>query len=148
MYEGMERFLKIVELIGKGCVESKEFQHATETQFARLEDMIKKNVLKVDFESQMDQLKDELTNTIRHSIDDFQAQINRINKKTEKAIDTLSSELKDVETNTYWKIKDYEKLLEQRPTLTFIEDYCSDLDNKMLKAAQNYTNEEIEKLLN
>ena len=96
----------------------------------------------------MNQLKQELTNTINHSIEDFQKQINKINTKTQNGLDSLSQKLKDVETNTYWKIKDYEKLLEQRPTLTFIEDFCKDLDDKILKSSVKYTNEEIEKLLN
>ena len=60
----------------------------------------------------MANLKSELTNSITHSIDDFQKQLNKIHTKTQKTVDELSTQLKDVETNTYWKIKDYEKLLE------------------------------------
>ena len=71
MFEGMERFLKIVELLGKSSVEAKEFQQSAEARFERIEEAIRKNVLKVDFESQMHNLKSELTNTITHSIDDF-----------------------------------------------------------------------------
>lgn len=71
MFEGMERFLKIVELLGKSSVEAKEFQLSAEARFEKIEEAIRKNVLKVDYESQMQNLKSELTNTITHSIDDF-----------------------------------------------------------------------------
>ena len=73
MFEGMERFLKCVELIGKGCVEAKEHQHATENQFARVDEAIRKNVLKVDFESQMNALKEELSNMLNTEINGCQA---------------------------------------------------------------------------
>ena len=43
--------MKVVELIGKGCVEAKEFQHSTEQQFQKIEEALRKTVLKADFES-------------------------------------------------------------------------------------------------
>ena len=49
---------------------------------------------------------------------DFQKQLNKIASKTEARVDKLQKELKDVERNTYWKIKDYERLVNKTHTST------------------------------
>ena len=33
MWEGMERFMKAVDVVGRACTELKEFQHSAEVQF-------------------------------------------------------------------------------------------------------------------
>lgn len=43
-----------------------------------------------------------------------------MSKKTDKRLVKFDEELKRVEADTLWKIKDYEKLLEQRPTLKYV----------------------------
>jgi len=45
MWEGMERFMKAVDVIGRASVELKEFQHSAEMTFERHADKIAANVL-------------------------------------------------------------------------------------------------------
>lgn len=58
-----------------------------------------------------------LDSKMNSTFTEFQGQINKIASKTEKRLDQFDSKLKEVEANTFWKIKDYEKLLEARPTM-------------------------------
>ena len=54
-------------------------------------------------------------------INELTEQISRLTKKTEKRLDGFEVKLKEVEANTFWKIKDYEKLLEARPTMQYVK---------------------------
>lgn len=45
MWEGMERFMKAVDVIGRASVELKEFQHSAEMTFERHTEKIAANVL-------------------------------------------------------------------------------------------------------
>lgn len=43
--------------------------------------------------------------------DEMDEKMSRLTSKTDKRLDVFDKNLKAVEANTYWKIKDYEKLL-------------------------------------
>ena len=45
MWEGMERFMKAVDVLGRNLVELKEFQHSSEIQFAKFNKQINNCVL-------------------------------------------------------------------------------------------------------
>ena len=68
MWEGMERFLKAVELIGRCCTEAKEFQHSTEGTLQRMQEEINQRMLKVDFEQSMKNFSNALENKIDHNM--------------------------------------------------------------------------------
>ena len=54
--------------------------------------------------------------------------------------------MKQVEADTYWKIKDYEKLLELRPTLTFVKSAMVDECHQVFARSRTYTDENVVKL--
>jgi len=65
-------------------------------------------------------LRDIVDSKMNSAFTDFQEQINKLSRKTDKRLVTFDEDLKKLECDTVWKIKDYEKLLEARPTLTFV----------------------------
>jgi hypothetical protein len=50
MWEGLERFLKVVEVTGRICVESKQFQALTETQLSSIEASLETKLSKQEYE--------------------------------------------------------------------------------------------------
>jgi len=66
-------------------------------------------------------LKEQLDTKMNAHINELTEQISRLTKKTEKRLDGFEVKLKEVEANTFWKIKDYEKLLEARPTMQYVK---------------------------
>ena len=79
---------------------------------------------------------------------DFQSQITKNMGKTERRLDNFDKALKQVEADTYWKIKDYEKLLEMRPTMNHVRSAIEDEGRNFLVAGRQYTDDEITKLKN
>ena len=56
MWEGMERFMKAIDIIGKINVELKEFQHSAEFTFEKQKDEISQRVLRSEYEAGMSSL--------------------------------------------------------------------------------------------
>lgn len=79
-------------------------------------------------------------------INELTEQISRLTKKTEKRLDGFEVKLKEVEANTFWKIKDYEKLLEARPTMQYVKSAVQDECRQTLLKGRAYTDEEIQLL--
>ena len=51
MWEGMERFMKAIDIIGKVNVELKEFQHSAEMTFEKHKEEISQRTLRTEFEA-------------------------------------------------------------------------------------------------
>ena len=77
---------------------------------------------------------------------DFEKQISRLTTKTDKRLDLFDKQLKEVEANTYWKIKDYEKLLEARPTMQYVKAAVQEEGKNIYVKSRIYTDECIEKM--
>ena len=60
MYEGLERFVKTYELVGKTCLDSKEFQREAEGNFSRLQSDLNQHVRKSDHEMAQKELSEVL----------------------------------------------------------------------------------------
>ena len=116
----MERFMKAVDLIGRSGVELKEYQHSSEINFDSLHKQVGQCVRESDHDSSMENMRNRLESKMNAAFTDFQDQINKLSQKTTSQLDKFDGDLKQVEIDTYWKIKDYEKLLEQRPTLKYV----------------------------
>lgn len=69
-----------------------------------------------------------------------------MSKNTEKQIAKFELQIKKLEADTIWKIKDYETLLEQRPTMILVKQQIHEAGLETIESAANYTNEEINKL--
>ena len=54
--------------------------------------------------------------------------------------------MKLLEADTLWKIKDFEKLLESRPTLGYVKSAMIDEGREILIKARVYTDEELAKM--
>jgi hypothetical protein len=74
--------------------------------------------------------------------------IHKISKRTDESCSDLEKKLNELELNTLWKIKDYEKLLEQRPTQIFVEEELQKAVHSVKSQANRYTDIEIEKYKN
>lgn len=48
--------------------------------------------------------------------------IKKLTEKTTNREDSIEKMIKEVESSTYWKVKDIEKLLEARPTIDAVKD--------------------------
>ena len=51
--------------------------------------------------------------------------------------------IEEVEVNTYWKIKDYEELLKQRPTKNSVDDTVKDKFDQCTKEYKSFTDAQI-----
>ena len=146
MWEGMERFMKAVDVVGRTCVELKEFQHSSEIQFDHVNSKLNDCVYKTEHEISLMNLRDIVDSKMNSAFTDFQEQINKLSRKTDKRLVTFDEDLKKLECDTVWKIKDYEKLLEARPTLTFVRQAITEESREILMKSKVYTDDEISTL--
>lgn len=72
--------------------------------------------------------------------------MSNLTKKTERRLDQTETELKRVEADTYWKIKDYENLLAARPTLQYVRSAMEEEGRNVFIRARVYVDDELEKL--
>ena len=91
-------------------------------------------------------MREMLDSKMQAKFSELDEKMSRLSNKTEKRLDVFDKNLKQVEADTYWKIKDYEKLLEQRPTTTFVKKMCADEGRGFMIKCRDYTDEEIKKL--
>ena len=138
--------MKAVDVIGRNCVELKEFQHSAEFKFEKQQKQIDDCVLADEHESTVTNLRQMLESKMDTSFTDFQEQISRLNRKTETRLENSDKALKLLEADTLWKIKDFEKLLEARPTLHYVKSAMADEGRTILVNARVYTDEEIKKM--
>ena len=121
MWEGMERFMKAIDIIGKINIELKEFQHSAEITFEKQKDEINSRVMRSEFEAGLNSLKEYLEKKMVSDNEEQQSQIKALSKRTEKRLDQFELNMKKLEKETVWKIKDYENLLAERPTMHFVK---------------------------
>ena len=69
-----------------------------------------------------------------------------LSDRTLKRLDTFENKLKKVEADTYWKISEYEKLLEARPTLQYVKSAIAEEAREAICEARIYTDAEIAKI--
>ena len=62
-------------------------------------------------------------------------------------MEEFKKKLSEIELNTYWKIKDYEDLLKQRVSETFMKDYIKGECNKLEREMKGYVEFEKEETL-
>ena len=77
---------------------------------------------------------------------EFDARIKKLTKATDARLDQFDKSLKLLEADTVWKIKDFEKLLETRPTLQYVKSAMSDATRDVLIKARCYTDDELNKM--
>ena len=73
-------------------------------------------------------------------------EISTLSDRTLKRLDGFESKLKKVEADTYWKISEYEKLLEARPTLQYVKSAIAEEARNALVESRIYTDQEIAKI--
>ena len=66
--------------------------------------------------------------------------------RTFKRLDTFHNKLKQVEADTLWKITEYEKLLDLRPTMQYVKSAMQEEAKNAIMEARIYTDEEISKI--
>jgi len=135
--------MKAIDVIGRTSIELKEFQHSAEFQFERQQERIEANMPIVEYETGISSLREMLDAKMNAAFQEFNDQISRLTKKTDKRLSVFDTKLKEVEANTFWKIKDYEKLLEARPTMQYVKSAITDEFRSILVKARVYTDEEI-----
>lgn len=116
MWEGVERFLKIVEVTGKVCVDAKTFEHSTAEQLVLIQEELNKRLLKTEYDSLHHSFKTNLNKSIDSRFDALEKMIKSVESNSENDLFKLDKKIDQYEQNTLWKIKDYEDLLTQRPT--------------------------------
>ena len=148
MWEGMERFMKAVDLIGKSNIELKTFQYQTESQLQRHSEKLEADITKAEHAKALRGLQEtieEKMNAQYHILDD---RIKKLGTKTTERDDALEKMIKELESNTFWKVKDIEKLLEARPTIEVVKEVCQKECLNTLVNARQYTDDEIQKMKN
>ena len=72
--------------------------------------------------------------------------MNALSDRTLKRLDAFDNKLKQVEADTLWKITEYEKLLDLRPTMQYVKSAIADEARNAITEARVYTDEEISKI--
>ena len=72
--------------------------------------------------------------------------MNKLSIKTDKRLDDFEFKLAKVEADTKWKIIEYEKLLEARPTLQYVKSAMDEVARNALTEARVYTDGELAKI--
>ena len=123
MLEGTERFLRSTEIIGKYLLDLKEYSHHNDTQLVKIEADIAQRVTKAEFAAQTREKSKKLKNKLRTLLEASDEKRKAFEASVNQQMEQFKKKLNDVELNTYWKIKDYEDLLAQRVSETFMKDF-------------------------
>jgi hypothetical protein len=111
MWEGVERFLKIVEVTGRMCVEGKKFQHATESQLLSIEATLEKKLSKKEYEEMHARFNTSLNRKLDIRFEELENMIKKLTQQVEQDNQKTKARIDETELNTLWKIKDFSELL-------------------------------------
>ena len=94
----------------------------------------------------MNSLREMLEDRMDTQLNGMRKEISLLSDRTLKRLDGFESKLKKVEADTYWKISEYEKLLEARPTLQYVKSAIAEEARNALVESRIYTDQEIAKI--
>ena len=114
--------MKSVDIIGRSNCELKQFQHSAEAEFQRHAERIEANIPRVQHEAALVEMREMIEKKMNAQYKVLDDRIKKLSDKTQEKTDMLEKMIKEIESNTYWKVKDIEKLLEIRPTLEAVKD--------------------------
>lgn len=145
MWEGMERFLKQVELIGRASTQGLEYQMKSEELFATHDKEIQLRLLISDYEARMSIFRAEMESKINSGLKRLDNELSTQTKRLDGRIDDLSSKLDKVERDTVSKIKECEQLLQQRPTIGEVKELIGANGKVVKENSMEYTDNAIKK---
>lgn len=85
-WEGLDRFIKIIEVLGKVAVEAKEFQHSTEIQMKAMDENIKLRMLRSEFLTIYKTFKDKMKTKMKMNLEYMEEKIEKNRKDTEEML--------------------------------------------------------------
>ena len=97
MWEGLDRFLKTVELNGLMAVDFKEFQHSTMLRHERQDEEMSGKMTTAEFYLKIKETKDELNERIRSNVQTLEERLDRTEQRTEKNYSVLMEKIEEVE---------------------------------------------------
>lgn len=96
-------------------------------------------MLQTEYDSGMNSLREMLEDRMDTQLNGMRKEISSLSDRTLKRLDGFESKLKKVEADTYWKISEYEKLLEARPTLQYVKSAIAEEARNALVESRIYT---------
>ena len=96
-------------------------------------------MLQTEYDSGMNSLREMLEDRMDTQLNGMRKEISTLSDRTLKRLDGFESKLKKVEADTYWKISEYEKLLEARPTLQYVKSAIAEEARNALVESRIYT---------
>ena len=96
-------------------------------------------MLQTEYDSGMNSLREMLEDRMDTQLNGMRKEISTLSDRTLKRLDGFESKLKKVEADTYWKISEYEKLLEARPTLQYVKSAIAEEARNALVESRVYT---------
>ena len=87
----------------------------------------------------MNSLREMLEDRMDTQLNGMRKEISTLSDRTLRRLDGFESKLKKVEADTYWKISEYEKLLEARPTLQYVKSAIAEEARNALVESRIYT---------
>ena len=129
-------------MIGKYLIDLKEYQHQTDCQIIRIDNELGLRVTKNEFAAQSREKSKKLKNKLRTVLETYETKITNIETKIGEQMEAFKKKLGEIELNTYWKIKDYEDLLGQRVSETFMKDFVRGEFNKTQREYKEYVEKE------
>lgn len=138
--------MKAVDVIGRSNVELKEFQHSAEILFEKQAQRIEGNVLQTEYDAGIASLREQLEARMESELTILKQEMETLTKRTYNRLDKFDKKLTRVEADTVWKINEYEKLLEARPTLQYVKSAMVEEARNVLCDARVYTDTEFAKL--
>ena len=142
MLEGTERFLKGTEIIGKYLLDLKEYSHHNDAQITRLDTELGLRITKVEYAALSREKSKKLKNKVRSVLQGYEERSAAMEAKMTAEMGDFRTKLQEIELNTYWKIKDYEELLKQRVSETYMKDYVKGEANKTARDYKEHVEQE------
>lgn len=96
-------------------------------------------MLQTEYDSGMNSLREMLEDRMDTQLNGMRKEISTLSDRTLRRLDGFESKLKKVEADTYWKISEYEKLLEARPTLQYVKSAIAEEARNALVESRIYT---------
>ena len=101
-WEGVERFLKIVEVTGKVCTDLQGFQKSAETQLEEMSDKLTHTVSKTEHEDSKKKLQLALTKRMDSRLEEIMTHIKRMQEQIDTEAQNAMKRCDSLEQATLW----------------------------------------------
>ena len=139
------RFKATMKMLGQNLLHFNEFRETTDKRVKECEKTLEDKIFRNEFKTMFRDETAKFKSKIKAKLESMETKLINMDRTMETSIKNFDKKLHEVEVNTYWKIKDYEELLQTRINEQYVKDYFKAQEDKLKKSFVEYFQNEMPK---